>query len=222
MKRDTLLKIVRFLMHSLTEVEFVGLEHLPTQGGVLVATNHLSRLDITTLFVIPTRPDITALVADKYKSYLLFGWFTRTAEGIFIDRSKADFTAFREAVSELRRGRALGIAPEGTRSETGGLLEGKPGTALLALKADVPIVPVGIYGTEDSVKKMLTLRRPKITATFGPPLHLPPLERENRDETLQRYNDEIMCRIAVLLPEKYRGFYRDHPLLRQMLSASGG
>jgi 1-acyl-sn-glycerol-3-phosphate acyltransferase len=218
LKRETLLKLVRFLLFRLADIHFIGLENIPLQGGVIIATNHLSRLDIPTLFVTPTRPDITALVADKYKSYFFPNWFTTTAGGIFIDRSKADFSAFRESLSALREGRALGIAPEGIRGETGGLLEGKSGTVLIALKADMPIVPVGISYAEESVKMMLTLRRPKIIVKFGSAYRLPPLDRNNRHETLQLYTEDLMCRIAALIPEKYHGVYKDHPRLKAILN----
>ena len=222
MKRETLQKIVRAVLPRLSRMEYLGVEYIPPKGGIIIATNHLSRIDIPTLFLIPCRPDITALVTDKYKAYSLLKWFTTTAGGIWIDRTKADFTAFREAMDALRAGRARGISPEGTRSETGALLEGKSGTVLLAVKGNVPIVPVGLSGTEDSVKKMLTLQHPHITARFGPPFTLAPLSRENRDEDLKRHTDEVMCRIAAVLPEKYRGFYTDHPRLHELLEQQAG
>lgn len=219
MKREKLQHLVRRLFHSLSILQFIHPEYVPQQGGVIVATNHLSRLDIPVLFLIPTRPDITALVTDKYKRYPFFRWFAESANGIWIDRTKADFTAFREAAELLRKGGCVGISPEGTRSDSGVLLEGKAGTALLALKADVPIVPVGIAGTENALRPMLALQKPVITARFGPPFQLPPLDRSNREETLKNYTDEIMCRIAALLPQKYHGFYRDHPRLKELLAA---
>jgi 1-acyl-sn-glycerol-3-phosphate acyltransferase len=73
MKRETLKSIMAFLLKTLAKVEFEGLEHIPPTGGVIIATNHLSRVDIPVLFITPTRPDITALVADKYKDYPFFG-----------------------------------------------------------------------------------------------------------------------------------------------------
>lgn len=217
MKRHTLQNIVNWLFKNLSRLEFIHPEYVPSQGGVIIATNHLSRLDIPVLFLIPSRPDITALVADKYKSYPLFRWFAETARGIWIDRSKADFTAFRKTLEVLRSGGCVGISPEGTRSDSGALLEGKAGTALLAIKSGVPIVPVGIAGTEGALLPMLTFQKPVITARFGPAFQLPSLERENREEELKCYTDEIMCRIAVLLPEKYRGHYRKHPRLKELL-----
>lgn len=219
MDRKTLLAIIRFLLTRLARIEFSGAEHIPASGGVIVATNHLSRLDIPLLFINPVRPDITALVADKYKKYLLFYWLLSRAGIIYIDRSKADFSAFRAAVEALKQGVALGIAPEGTRSRTGQLLEGKSGVVLLAEKANVPIVPVGIAGTEDALLKIFTLRRPLLRARFGPAFQLTPISRQHRERDLQKNTDEIMARIAVLLPEKYRGFYADHPRVKELLAA---
>ena len=216
-KRSKLQNLIRFLMKNLTRTEFFGLEHLPREGGFLVATNHISRLDITALFVNPVRPDITALVADKYLKYPFFRWFTVAAGGIWLDRSKADFSAFGQALAVLNQGRALGIAPEGTRSTTGKLLEGKPGTILLAHRARVPIVPVGISGSEKALKELLKLRKGTITVRFGEAYRPPPFSRDHREEDLQQQTDELMCRIAALLPEDYRGFYADHPRVKELL-----
>jgi len=219
MKRKTLLRIVRSMLPILAHVEYKGVENVPRQGGVIIATNHMSRMDIPVLLLNPPRPDLTALVADKYQKYPFFRLFIQTCEGIWIDRSKADFTAFRDARQALKQGRALGIAPEGTRSKTGQLLEGKAGTILLAYQANAPIVPVGIAGTEDIIRQILHLRRSQITVRFGPLYIPPPLDRQNRDAGLQSATDELMCRIAALLPEKYHGFYACHPRLREFLGS---
>lgn len=220
MKRETLQKTLNFLMHTFTRLEYIDLHYLPAEGPVIVATNHLSRLDIPVLFLIPTRPDITALVTDKYKGYPFLKWFVVTAQAIWIDRTKADFTAFRAAYEVLKEGRALGISPEGTRSETGKLLEGKSGTILIASKTGVPVVPVALMGTENSFPKIFTLQRPRITARFGQALIVPPLDRDNREEQLKAYTEELMCRMAALLPEKYRGFYRDYPRVKELIAES--
>jgi 1-acyl-sn-glycerol-3-phosphate acyltransferase len=220
MKRATLQSIVRILLTGLATVEFSGTEHLPKQGGVMVTTNHMSQLDTATLFINPGRSDITALITDKYQKYLFFRWFVRTAGGIWIDRTKADFSAFRATIEVLKKGQAVGIAPEGTRSETAQLQEGKPGAVLLALKAGVPVVPVGIYGSENAFDQLYSFKRPHIHACFGPAYTLPPLDRENRDEALAWATEEVMCRIAVLLPQQYWGFYADHPRVKE-LSAQG-
>ena len=222
MKRETLQSIIVFLMKIITRLEFSGLEHIPTEGGVLMATNHMSRLDIPVLLVNPVRSDITGIIADKYETRSYSRFIIETLEGIWIDRSKADFSAFRDARKLLQKGIAMGIAPEGTRSDSARLLEGKPGTALLAVLAGVPVVPVGIVGTENTGYLLKRLRRSPIKVHFGPPIHLPPLERENRDEFLYQATEEIMCQIAILLPEKYHGFYTGHPRVKELLALENG
>jgi 1-acyl-sn-glycerol-3-phosphate acyltransferase len=217
MKANNLRRFVNWLMKLLTDTEFKGVENVPDSGGILLATNHLSRMDIPVLFLIPNRPEMTALVTTKYLKYPLLRWFIITANGIWLDRDTADFSAFRSAVDALEQGKALGISPEGTRSKTGQLLEGKPGTALLAVRAHVPIIPVAITGTIGAFKRVLLLQKPHITASFGQPIPPPVLVRENREEQLQKLTDEIMCQIAVMLPEENRGFYANHPRLQELL-----
>jgi 1-acyl-sn-glycerol-3-phosphate acyltransferase len=207
MKRKTLQRLVRFLIKHLSHTEFINAENIPAEGGVILATNHMSHLDTPLLFVNPQRPDITALVTTKYLEKPLVKWFTTVAEGIWIDRDIADFSAIRKASEEIKKGRALGIAPEGTRSKTGELQEGKPGTVMLALKTGVPIVPVAITGTEDAFAKIKHLRRPHLTVTFGEPIILPEFQPNHRSEALQHWTETLMERIAEMLPEKYRGVY---------------
>jgi 1-acyl-sn-glycerol-3-phosphate acyltransferase len=217
MKRETLQRIMNWGIKNLTVPEFIGLENVPRKGGIIVATNHMSRIDIPLLFILPVRPDITALVTDKYQTYPFFKWFAITAGGIWIDRTKADFTAFRLAAEVIAAGRALGIAPEGTRSE-GQLLEGKSGTVLLALKTGVPVIPVGISGTETCNHQWRHLHKPHLTVYIGPAINFAPLDRERRDEELQKYTTELMCQIAALLPEKYHGFYRGNPRIKEIVA----
>lgn len=220
MKRETLQNIVKTVLKNYTHLEFSGTQHIPPAGGVILATNHLSRVDIPILFANPVRPDITALVADKYQKYPFFRWFCLTAGGIWIDRDKADFTAFRIAAEVIGQGRSLGIAPEGTRSD-GELLEGKSGTVLLAIKTGVPVIPVAIYGSETTFPEWKRLRKPRIFCRFGPPLIFAPLNRDERETGLERYTTELMCQIAAMLPPLYRGYYAQHPRLLQLLKQAG-
>jgi 1-acyl-sn-glycerol-3-phosphate acyltransferase len=88
---------------------------------------------------------------------------------------------------------------------------------LLALRAHVPIVPVAITGTIGAFKKTVTLQHPTINAEFGSIIPAPTIDRDHREEQLQKLTDEIMCQIAVMLPESYRGFYANHPRLKELL-----
>jgi 1-acyl-sn-glycerol-3-phosphate acyltransferase len=82
------------------------------------------------------------------------------------------------------------------------------------------IVPVAISGSEDRLLfgNLKYFRRTPIILTAGKPFVLPPVPKQNREEVLQEYTDEIMCRIAVMLPERNRGYYAEHPRLRELLN----
>ncbi len=221
MKRTTLYKIMNFLIGNLTRTTYIGTEDIPSEGGIIVATNHLSRIDAPLLLLTPGRTDISALATTKYQRYPFFKWILDSAGTVWIDRERADFSAIRAGTDFLNKGGALGIAPEGTRSQVGALLEGKPGIVLLADKAKVPIVPVGISGSEVMMRQLRRLRRTDITMHFGKPFTLPPLDRNDRAGWLQSCTDEIMCRIAVLLPPAYHGFYAGHPRLKELQETGG-
>jgi 1-acyl-sn-glycerol-3-phosphate acyltransferase len=221
MKRSTLNSIVKFLIKLLTRTQFNGLENVPTNGAVIIATNHMHYMDIPLLFINPVREDLTALVTTKYQHHWFIRWFCNTAGGIWINRDIADFSAMQAASKALKEGKALGISPEGTRSQTAQLLKAKPGGVLLALKAGVPIVPVAITGTEKAFWRIFTLQRPKLSIRFGPAFNLKPVSPEERERKYQEYTDEIMCHIAALMPEKYWGYYRDHPRLKELISSKG-
>jgi len=85
----------------------------------------------------------------------------------------------------------------------------------------VPIVPVGLTGTETGMRDLMRLRKPRFVARFGPAFTLPPLERSRREEQLKEHTDEIMVRIAACLPPKYWGAYAGHPRLKELLEEQG-
>jgi len=198
-------------------MKVIGLENVPEKGACILAVNHMSRLDPPLVYILIKREDLTGLAADKYKKYPLFRWIINTANGIWINREQADFRAMREARQHLARGGMLGIAPEGTRSRVGSLIKAKTGAAYLACKVNVPILPAAISGTEDAVQQILHLRRPHIRVEFGKPFNLSPIDPQDREASLQRNTDEIMCRIAAMLPQKYHGAYSDHYRLKELL-----
>ncbi len=211
--------LIRLLFNIIAHVDVKGHENLPKEGSFVIATNHLGMVDVPIAYYALDYWDMFVLIADKWQQVGLFRWVGRYFNFIFIDRYNADVKALRKVISLMEQDNILVIAPEGTRSRTGSLIEAKPGVSYLATKLNRPIVPVAITGTEDKVLfgNLKKLRRAHITLTAGPAFTLPSLPRENRDEALKQYTDEIMCRIAALLPEKYRGFYAEHPRLKELL-----
>lgn len=218
MKYRTLRSIVRFFMKLIAEIEVKGLEKLP-EGNVIVAANHLGRLDTATLLCILDREDIIMPVAEKYKDHLLYGAIGRAVNAIWLNRFDADYSAFRQILERLKQGGLLVIAPEGTRSKTEALQEGKMGVAFLASKSGYPVLPVAVTGTEDRVilENLKHLRRSKITATAANPMYIDIPRGTGREQAMREATDEIMCQIAALLPANYRGVYENHPRLKEIL-----
>jgi 1-acyl-sn-glycerol-3-phosphate acyltransferase len=211
--------LIRMLFNIIARVDVHGYEYLPKEGSFVIATNHLGMVDVPIAYYALDYWDMFVLIADKWQKVGLFRWVGNYLNFIFIDRYNADIKALRKVISLMEHDNILVIAPEGTRSRTGALIEAKPGVSYLATKLNRPIVPVAITGTEDKAVfgNLKKLRRTHITLTAGPAFTLPPLPKENRDQVLKQYTDEIMCHIAALLPDKYRGVYADHPRLKELL-----
>lgn len=208
----------RVLFFLLSRVKVHGKQHLPVDGGYIAAANHLSVIEVPLVYCLINRHDVTGLVAKKHQKNALFRWLINLLDGIWLSREEIDTRALRTARDHLQEGGVLGIAPEGTRSQTGSLLEAKTGVAFLADQAKVPIVPVAVAGTWQITSEILSLKRPEISVTFGEPFMLPPVNRKTRDQDLKRNTEEIMCQLAALLPAEYRGVYADHPRLNELLT----
>ncbi len=213
--------IVRFLLHLIARIEVSGFDNLPATQGCVIAANHIGRLDAAMPYYLLDRADIIVMVAEKYRKYALSRWLTHLVNGIFIDRYNADVGALRQTLRRLQAGGILTMTPEGTRSKSGNLIEARPGGIFLAWKAGVPILPAAITGTEDAVvrHRLKHLRRLDIKVVAGEPFTLPPTKGKDRDAHMQAYTDEVMCRIAALLPPERRGVYADHPRLKELTAS---
>jgi 1-acyl-sn-glycerol-3-phosphate acyltransferase len=217
--RNFLRWLIRVVINLIAHVEIKGRENIPNEGGFVIATNHLGRLDVSLLFYT-LEGDFILPVAEKYEHHWLFGPIGNAMGGIWLDRFNADVRSIREILARMEAGGILVIAPEGTRSKTEAMAEGKPGVAYLATKAGVSIVPVALTGTEDRlvVDRLKHLKKSEIKIVIGPSFELSPLKGKDRDAALKQSTDEIMCRIGALLPGKYRGIYAEHPRLKELLT----
>lgn len=205
-------------MKIIADIEVHGFEKLPA-GNFIAAANHLGRLDTAALFCIIDREDIILPVAEKYKTQPFFRLLGEAVDAVWLNRFEADYSALREILARMQKGGMLVIAPEGTRSKTEALQEGKMGVAFLASKSGYPVLPVGVTGTEDRriVENLKRFRRSKIVVRAGEPFYVRIPKEKGREQAMREATDEIMCRIAALLPDKYRGVYADHPRLKQLL-----
>jgi 1-acyl-sn-glycerol-3-phosphate acyltransferase len=196
-------------MRLYASVTVHGVENLPLKGPIIVASNHLNDADPGVLSMgIPRR----LVFMTKVELFKVPGLaqFLRLYGAFPVRRHEADLGALRRANRTLQEGLALLVFPEGTRSGRQAVLgKGWPGTALIALRNSVPIVPVAITGSQNMSLPLLFVRpfpRQRITLTIGEPFFLPEPERLNAAAAAEG-TEIIMQKIAALLPEEYRGYY---------------
>ncbi|MDY6873466.1 MAG: lysophospholipid acyltransferase family protein [Chloroflexota bacterium] len=201
--------IIRFISSLFLKVDQREINKIPFEGPLLVVVNHVNFLDAPVMITQLHPRELTGLVKKETWDNALHRFLFNVWDGIPIDREVADFAAFSAARSALRDGKILAVAPEGTRTEDGVLIRGKPGVAMLAAKADVPILPVALFGHERFKRNLKKLKRTPMTVRVGEPFKIQ-LNGQLRDKGLmQTVTDEIMVEIAKLLPESYRGIYAD-------------
>ena len=211
--------IVQPVVKALWRPVVTGLEHIPATGGVILASNHLSFVDSVVIPIVVPRKVVFLAKSDYFTGTGLKGTATRLwFEGIDMlpvdrDDTKAALDSLDTALRVLAEGDAFGIYPEGTRSRDGRLYRGRTGVAHLALTAGVPVVPVGLSGTEHIQPVGSRLPRlAKVTVAFGEPLSFAhrfdgvPLGRARREVT-----DEIMAAIQRLTGQEMAGVYNERP-----------
>jgi 1-acyl-sn-glycerol-3-phosphate acyltransferase len=212
--------LIKFLLPRITRLDIRGWENIPKTGSFVVASNHQGLLDAIIGYYTLGNLDVFTVVGEKWGQKGFFRFLGKHLDFLFIDRFNPDLKALREILERMRAGRILVIAPEGTRSRTGQLLEGKPGASYLAAKLGYPILPIAINGTSDEalLAHLKRLKRLPVTVRAGQVFKLGPIPAEEREAVLQRYTDEIMCRIAIMLPEEVRGVYANHPRLKELMA----
>jgi len=200
--------LVRMALFLFTRWEVRGRENVPGEGPVFVLVNHLNLADPPVVAVSLGRKAIfmakEELFRNKFSRYFIssFGAFP-------VYRGRLDKKTLQQAQSILAGGTALVMFPEGTRSKNTKLQPALPGSALIALRSGVPVLPVGITGTENIKGVGWLLRRPRITINIGPPFHLPAVNGKLTKTELTELTSLIMKRISELLPAEYQGHYAE-------------
>ncbi|BCJ48935.1 1-acyl-sn-glycerol-3-phosphate acyltransferase [Actinoplanes sp. NBRC 14428] len=190
-----------------------GRHHVPLDGPVIIAANHLSFLDSFIIPLLTPRP-VAFLAKDEYFTRPgLRGHLSRTTltavGAVPVPRGahRAARASLETALAVLKDGRAFGIHPEGSRSRDGRLYRGRTGVAWLALASGAPVVPVAVLGTDRVQPVGARLPRPgRVTVRFGEPLTFGPppagAARARRDAT-----DRIMDAIAALSGQERADHY---------------
>lgn len=187
------------LFRFLLRWQVTGLENIPP-GGAIIAPNHQSFWDIPLVGVALKGRHAHFMAKSELFQNPVFSWVIRSLLAFPVKRGAPDRAAIRHAIEMLKQGDLVAIFPEGTRSKTGQLGTPEAGLSLIAVKADVPIVPVAIYGSRFIFSRTCFL--PRIKIHFGKPIVICELQATS-GETKADVGAVVMQSIAEILQQKF-------------------
>jgi 1-acyl-sn-glycerol-3-phosphate acyltransferase len=189
-----------------------GEEHLPANGGCVLACNHTRGPDYVIVGYASPRQVFYMAKAEIFAYHPLLDKLVTTAGAFPVHRGRGDAHAVEQAIAMATAGHVVGMFPEGTRSKTGALQRGKLGVARIAIGAQAPIIPVVVIDSEPVLRDVLKFqRRPLVTVRFGPPITPPPGAGSTAE--IQHLTTAMMLALAALLPPARRGYYADSATL---------
>jgi len=191
----------------LCRIHAPDLDNVPMRGPLIAYSNHTGQIEVAVLFGhLQPRP-ITGWAKMEAWDNAFLNWLFNLWGLIPVRRGEGDTTALRSAIQALEKGYIFGIAPEGTRNITGRLKRAHPGAVILALHSGAPLLPVAHWGGEKFLKNLARLKRTDFYIRVGEPICLHVDEIRMTREVRQKIVDEMMFRLAELLPQEYRGEY---------------
>jgi 1-acyl-sn-glycerol-3-phosphate acyltransferase len=197
---------LRAVFRIILRVEIRGLENVPRDGALVVAISHSSFVDPLLVGVYLPR-DVVPMAKIEAFNFPILGACIRWYGAFAVRRGEVDVRAFKNALEVLQKGAAMVIAPEGHRSESGALQRGREGAIMLSLRSGAPILPVAVWGGKPLWKNLARLRPTEMKFFVGEPV-LPTASKPTRDQ-ITAMSDELMLRIAALMPREIHGYYRD-------------
>ncbi len=201
--------VIKVLISIACRIDASELNKIAAAGPLILATNHVNFLEIPLIYIWMQPRPLNALIKIETTRHPFFGFLADSWGGIPVRRGEFDRSALMTCIKSLEDGNILAISLEGTRSGDGKLLQGYPGVIPIALKTAAPIQPVAFYGHENFWKNILSLKRTDFKIVVGEPFLLKNPGLGMSRDVRQEIVDQIMLRLAILMPEKYRGFYSD-------------
>lgn len=201
--------IIGFVSMLLWSARIEGVEHLPRSGPFILVANHCSNLDPLMMGWASGNQIgrvVHFMAKIEMRRWPVIGWLATQSGVYFVRRGERDRAAQRFSLEALADGRPIAIFPEGTRSRTGHLREGKPGAALIAIRSGAPIVPAAVSGTHRIFPGRSRWPRPsRVRIRIGEPFTLPHLPTGRLDRSMLADGTErIMRAIEELLPPEQR------------------
>jgi 1-acyl-sn-glycerol-3-phosphate acyltransferase len=201
--------LIRFGIRILCRVDAPDLDKVPARGPLLLYSNHTGSLEVPLLLSYLYPRPVTGLAKIESWKNPLYGWLFDLWDGVPVHRGEADMQALRTSLAMLKRGYIFALSPEGTRNHTGILIRARPGVVTLALHSGTPLMPIAHWGGERFGYNLTHLKRTDFHVRVGKPFTLRVKGVKATRQVRQQMVDEIMYRLAALLPEAFRGVYAD-------------
>ena len=200
------------LLRGVWRIHATGVHHVPQQGGAILASNHLSYTDHYFLPAVVPR-QIFFISKAQHFDVPVQRWLFEQWGVIPLKRGEGDNEAMARSLQMLADGKLFGIYPEGTRSVDGKLHKGRTGVARLALMAKVPVIPVGMIGTDKVLPKGKNVPKlKKVSIHIGAPMHFDEFYgMENDRKVTREITDRIMHAIRDLSGQEYVDSYTQNP-----------
>lgn len=209
--RKLLTYLGMLLFSTLTKTKVTGRHHLPKKGPFIAVINHFSLIDGAFVVYGLLKPTVFLMASDQRVDWFYF-WAPWMYGMIPLDRQQMAPSVIKKAIATIKDGEILSIFPEATSHSTV-LRPAKKGAAYLSAVTKVPVVPIGLEGTHKTWQSIFRGIRPTINISIGKQFGPVDLKKygKSKDDALEKFGDEIMCRIAALLSEKHHGAFRGRP-----------
>ena len=196
-------------LRVLCRVDAQAIKEVQARGPLIVYANHTGSIEVPLIFgELYPRPVSGWAKIESWDNRFL-NWIFSLWSIIPIRRGEADMSALKKALQALKQGMLFGVAPEGTRNKTGRLIRARPGVVVLATLANAPLIPIANWGGENFLSNLKKFKRTDFHIRVGKPFRLETNMAKVTPEMRQEIVDEMMYRLATLLPEEYRGEYSD-------------
>jgi 1-acyl-sn-glycerol-3-phosphate acyltransferase len=204
--------LVKIGTEILCRIDAPEIDKFPQKGPLIVISNHTGQLEVAVYFgQLATRP-ITGWAKVESWDNAFLHWLFNLWGLIPVKRGEADTSALRKAMKALDEGYIFGIAPEGTRNRTGRLKRAHPGAVMLAVHSGATIMPLVHWGGENFLKNLSRFKRTDFHIRTGRQFKLDLEGVKMTRDVRQQIADEMMLRIAELMPLEYRGEYENMKL----------
>jgi 1-acyl-sn-glycerol-3-phosphate acyltransferase len=217
MINSALMKFLRWLVYALIKlglgiicrIDGEDMRKIPARGPLILYSNHTGALEVPVLYeLLYPRPATGWAKVESWDKPFL-NWLFSLWNIIPVRRGEVDMSALRRALQALDAGYIFGLAPEGTRSRTGRLIRARAGAVTLATLSGAPLYPLAHWGGEKFISNLRKLKRTDFHLRVGEPFVIDTDGGRISGELRQQIADEMMVRLALLMPPEYRGEYSD-------------